>query len=124
MIRERSLKVLLILVGLLFLAGIYPLLMMHPGPADQMLASIYIVLGVFLLLAVRNPSMHLSLISFTAWSSLAHGGIMAVQAFRDEIPRVDLLRAVLPLAVIGIALILLAPAKTTEGTQKKFSSAA
>ena len=38
-----------------------------------------------------------------------HGGIMAVQAFRNVIPRADLLRAVLPLAIIGVALIVLAP---------------
>jgi hypothetical protein len=36
---------------------------------------------------------------------------MAVQAFRSVIPREDLLRAVLPLVVIGVALIVLAPAK-------------
>lgn len=109
MIRERALKILLVVVGLLFVAGIYPLLMMRADPAEQMLASVYIVLGVFLILAVRDPSAHRSLIAFTAWSSFAHGGLMALQALRDEIPRADLLRAVLPLAVIGVAMIVLAP---------------
>ena len=112
--RERALKVLLVVLGLLFVAGIYPLLRMQVTPVEQMLASIYVTLGVFLLLAVRDPSANRTLIAFTAWSSLAHGGIMAVQAFRDMIPRIDLLRAVLPLVVVGVALIALAPAKTGE----------
>lgn len=110
MIRERALKVMLALVGLLFVAGLYAITQTDE-PADQMLGIVYATLGVFLLLALRNPSANRSLIAFTAWSSLAHGGIMALQAFRNVIPRTDLLRGVLPLAIIGIALIALAPAK-------------
>jgi hypothetical protein len=45
-----------------------------------MLAGVYITLGVFLLLALRNPSANRTLIAFTAWSSLVHAAIMAVQA--------------------------------------------
>lgn len=115
MIRERALKVVLVLVGLLFVAGLYPIVMMHPGPAEGMLGIVYVTLGVFLVLAAWNTSANRSLIAFTAWSSLAHGGIMAVQALRHEIPRVDLLLAVLPLAVIGVLLIVLAPGKAANG---------
>jgi hypothetical protein len=111
MIRERALKVALLLVGLLFVAGVYPLLRMQTNPGEQMLGIVYVTLGVFLLLAFRNPSANRSLIAFTAWSSFAHAGIMAVQSFRDLIPREDLLRAVLPLFVIGLILIVLSPAK-------------
>jgi len=115
MIRERALKVVLLLVGLLFVAGVYPLLRMQANPGEQMLGVVYITLGVFLLLALRSPAANRSLIGFTAWSSFAHGGIMAVQAFRDLIPREDLLFAVLPLFVIGLLLIVLAPAKVRVG---------
>lgn len=111
MIRERALTVVLVIVGLLFLAAVYPLLRMHLEPCEAMLGGVYATLGLFLLLALWNPSANRSLIGFTAWSSLVHGGIMAVQAFRNVIPRADLLRAVLPLAIIGVALIVLAPAK-------------
>ena len=76
-----------------------------------MLGGVYAALGVFLLLALRNLSANRSLIAFTAWSSLVHAAIMAVQAFHNVIPRADLLHAVLPLAIVGIALIVLAPAK-------------
>jgi hypothetical protein len=110
MIRERALKVVMALVGLLFVAGLYAITTTNE-PADQMLGVVYATLGVFLLLALRNTSANRSLIAFTAWSSFAHGAIMAVQAYRNLIPRADLLRAVLPLAIIGIALIVLAPAK-------------
>jgi len=109
MIRERVLKAVLVVIGLLFIAGIYPLLRMHPEPAEGMLGAVYVTLGFFLVLAAWNPSANRSLIAFTAWSSFTHGGTMAVQALRDQIPRVDLLRAVLPLVVIGIVLIALAP---------------
>jgi hypothetical protein len=111
MIRERALKVVLGLVGLLFVAGIYPLWKFQANPGEQMLGAVYVTLGVFLLLALRSPSANRSLIAFTAWSSLVHAATMAVQALRDVIPRVDLLHAVLPLAIIGVALIVLAPAK-------------
>jgi hypothetical protein len=75
-----------------------------------MMCSVYVTLGIFLLLAARNPSANRSLIAFTAWSSLAHAAVMAVQTFRNLIPRGELL-GVAVLVVIGIALIALAPAK-------------
>ena len=109
--RERALKIVLVLVGLLFLAGVYPLWRLQLDPSEQMLGGVYAALGVFLLLALRNLSANRSLIAFTAWSSLVHAAIMAVQAFHNVIPRADLLHAVLPLAIVGMALIALAPAK-------------
>src|SRR2546421_3470212 len=61
--RERALKIMLALVGLLFVAGIYPIAMYlwRPGnepPGDTMMLTLYVTLGIFLLLAVRNPSEH------------------------------------------------------------------
>ncbi len=122
MIRERTLKAVLVLTGLLFLAGFYPLTQMNnPELAcEQMLGSVYGTLGIFLLLAARNLSAHRSLIAFTAWSSLVHGSVMAVQVFRHLTPHEDLLRAVVPILIIGFLLIALAPAKprVAEGTAK------
>jgi hypothetical protein len=80
-------------------------------PSEQMLGGVYATLGVFLLLALRSLSGNRSLIAFTAWSSLFHAAKMAVQAFHNVIPRADLLHAVLPLAIVGVALIGLASAK-------------
>jgi uncharacterized protein DUF6632 len=101
--QERALKILLVVVGLLFSAGVYPLMMfLRQEPALAMMLSLYVTLGVFLLLAVRSPSANRSLIAFTAWSSLAHAAVMAVQAFRNLIPRGELL-GVAALVVIGMA---------------------
>jgi FtsH-binding integral membrane protein len=112
--RERVLKVALVLVGLLFSALVYPLTMfMRQDPALAMMLSLYVTLGVFLLRAASNPSANRSLIAFTAWSSFAHAALMAVQAFRNVIPRGELL-GVAVLVVIGVALIMLAPAKQSE----------
>jgi hypothetical protein len=86
------------------------MLMLKQDPALAMMLSLYITLGVFLLLAARNPSEHRSLIAFTAWSSLAHATLMAVQAFLNLIPRREL-GGVAFFIVIGVALIALAPAK-------------
>jgi hypothetical protein len=108
---ERALKAVLVLVGLLFSALIYPLIMfVRQEPAVAMMLSVYVTLGIFLLLAARNPSANRSLIAFTAWSSLAHAALMAVQAFRNLIQRGELL-GVAVLVIIGVALIVLAPAK-------------
>ncbi len=115
--RERALKVLLLLVGLLFVAGLYPLLpsLLHAhsdvSGGDKMMLSIYVTLGAFLLLAVRNPGAHRSLIGFTAWSSFAHGAVMTVMAVQIPTERTSLLIAVSVLAFIGVALLALAPAK-------------
>src|ERR1700738_936051 len=90
--RERALKIVLVLVGLLFSALVYPLMMfVRQEPALAMMLSVYVTLGIFLLLAARNPSGNRSLIAFTAWSSFAHAALMAVQAFRNLIPRGGLL---------------------------------
>ena len=108
---ERALKVVLVVVGLLFVATVYPLLMfVRQGPALAMTLSLYVTLGIFLLLAARDPSANRSLIAFTAWSSFAHATLMVVQAFRNFIPRTELLGVAL-FAVIGVTLIVLAPAK-------------
>ena len=112
MARERALKVVLVVVGLLFVATAYPMAAMRIGEAEQMMLSVYVTLGVFLLIAARNPSAHRSLIAFAAWSSVAHATVMAVQAFYDVPERVHFLVGVLLFVIIGVALIALAPAKS------------
>ena len=112
MTRGRAMKVALVVVGLLFVAAIYPLVfLLHQEPTLQMMLSIYVTLGVFLLVASRNPASHRSLIAFAAWSSLAHAGVMAVQSVGDVSERVHLLIGVAMFAVIGIILLVFAPAK-------------
>jgi hypothetical protein len=119
--RERALKVVLVLVGLIFLFAVYPL-MMYLWPSgwrwqpnqpqyEQMILGVYATLGVFLLLASRNPSANRSLIAFTAWSSLVHAAIMAVQAFQNPSEHGHLFGDIPALAVVGVVLIVLAPAK-------------
>jgi hypothetical protein len=106
--RERTLKV---VVGLVFCALAYPLIMfVKQEPALAMSFSVYVTLGIFLLFASRNPSANRSLIAFTAWSSFVHAVLMAGQAFAGLIARGELIGSAV-LVVIGIALIVLAPAK-------------
>ena len=112
--RERALRVVLVVVGLLFCAAIYPLLLMaKEDPALAMMMSLYATLGVFLLLASRNPSAHRSLIAFTAWSSFAHAVVMGVQAYLSFIARRELF-GVATFVVIGVALSALAPARQSR----------
>lgn len=109
--RERALKVVLGLVGLIFVASAYPLMTFaRQAPDMSMMFSLYVTLGIFLLLAVRNPSESRTLIAFTAWSSLAHAVVMGLQAFLNIVARVELVGVGL-LVVIGVSLIALAPAK-------------
>ncbi len=110
MIRERALKVVLVVIGLLFSATVYPAVAMHLGEALRMMLSVYVTLGIFLLLASRNPSAHRSLIAFAAWSSFAHAGVMAVQVSRNLIPQREII-GVFALGIVGLALLALAPAK-------------
>ena len=117
--REGVLKIVLVLVGLIFLLGVYPL-MMYVWPSgwrwqpnqpeyEQMILGVYATLGIFLLLASRNPSAHRSLIAFTAWSSLVHAGIMTVQALENAGEHGHLLGDVPALVIVGVALLVLAP---------------
>jgi hypothetical protein len=111
MIREVALKIVLALVGLLFLALTYPLIIFaRQDPSMSMMFSLYVTLGVFLLLAIRDPSASRSLIAFTAWSSFAHAAVMGTQAMRNIVSRGELVGAAV-LFVIGVTLIALAPAK-------------
>jgi uncharacterized protein DUF6632 len=109
--RERLLKIVLVFVGLLFLALVYPMTMfVRQEPALSMMLCLYVTLGIFLLLAARDPSGNRSLIAFTAWSSLAHAALMGMQAWRNMVARGELI-GVAVLIVIGVVLIALTPAK-------------
>jgi hypothetical protein len=120
--REVALKIVLALVGLLFLALAYPLIVfVRQDPALSMMFSLYVTLGVFLLLAIRDPLANRSLIAFTAWSSLAHAALMGTQAMRDMVARGEMY-GVAVLIVIGIALIALAPAKRRAAPASQRSS--
>ncbi|OLE52445.1 MAG: hypothetical protein AUI36_18110 [Cyanobacteria bacterium 13_1_40CM_2_61_4] len=113
--RERALKVVLVLVGLLFSAGIYPVArdLWHGNASDpggDMMLSLYITLGIFLLLAVRNPAGHRSLIAFTAWSSFAHAVVMSALGLQPKYAseRVEFWIGSGVLVLIGVAFIALA----------------
>ena len=89
--RIKYLKIALVVVGIVFIAGIYLLTVVwpsgwawHTGGVSvylQMILGVYATLGVFLIMAARNPLQNLSLIWFTVWSSVVHGSIMAAQSF-------------------------------------------
>ena len=74
-----------------------------------MIVAVYATLGVFLFLAARDPARHLSLISFTIWSSVVHGSVMAVQAIADSMHIHHLYGDVLALFLIAAVLAYLAP---------------
>lgn len=89
--RIKYLKIALLLIGLIFIFGLYPLTIVWPAGWSwhidgvslylQMIVGIYATLGVFLIIASRNPLQQLSLIWFTVWSSIVHAAIMAIQSF-------------------------------------------
>ena len=117
--RLSYLRVALILVGLIFIFGVYPLMMAlwpsgwrwSPNQAqyEQMILGVYATLGVFLLIASRNPLRHLSLIWFTVFSSIAHAGIMTVQALRMPSEHGHLFGDVPALFIVAALLIFLTP---------------
>ncbi|MDM0112609.1 hypothetical protein QTI66_10655 [Variovorax sp. J22R133] len=115
--RLGFLRVALVVTGLTCLA-LYPLMVVwpsgwawHAGHSDYplMIAGIYATLGVFLLRAVRDPLAHLSLIWFTVWSSIVHGGIMAVQALTQPGQMGHLVGDVPALFIAALALAVLTP---------------
>ena len=116
--RERYQRSVLVVSGLVFIFGIALLMRLWPAgfawtprqpEYEQMFVGVYAALGVFLLLASREPAMHRSLILFAGWSSVVHGGVMAVQALLDATERTHLIGDVPALVLVGVALIALAP---------------
>ena len=117
--RLSYLRVALILVGLIFIFGVYPLMMAlwpsgwrwSPNQAqyEQMILGVYATLGVFLLIASRNPLRHLSLIWFTVFSSVVHAGIMTVQALRMPSEHGHLFGDVPALFIVAALLAFLTP---------------
>ena len=116
--RTMYLRIALRVVGVICIVGFYPLTIVwpsgwawHTGQSDylQMILGIYATLGVFLLLASRNPLAHLSLIWFTVWSSIVHGGIMAVQALSNSEHRGHLWGDVPALFLVAAVLAFLTP---------------
>ena len=116
--RHKFLPLVLRVVGLIFTFGIYPLSVVwpsgwawHSGRSEylEMIIAIYATLGVFLFLAARDPTHHLSLISFAIWSSVAHGLVMAVQSIVDPMHVHHLYGDVLALFLVAAVLAYLAP---------------
>ena len=107
--RERALLVVLGLLTVVtniyalvtyFMAGVRP----TGGTAAPMFWTILAVLGVFLLLAARNPSAYRSLIAYAVWSSVAHTAVMALMAIQLPTKRGELLVGA---AVTGLGAVLL-----------------
>ena len=117
--RLNYLKLALRVVGVIAIFGIYPLTILWPsgwswssGRSEylEMIIAIYATLGVFLLVASRNPSQHLSLISFAIWSSIVHGAVMAVQSILNPMHIHHLYGDVPALFIIAAVLAFLSPA--------------
>jgi hypothetical protein len=115
----KYLKIALYFFGVIFIVGV-PVMMMWVWPSgwgwtpsqpeyEQMIMGIYITLGIFLVRAARNPMVDASLIWFTIWSSVVHGGIMLVQAINDETDRINLLGDIPALFLVAFVLWYLMP---------------
>ena len=122
--RDKALRILLVLFGLIFVADVYPLITSvlsgwqanhEHGEPMAMAVSLSVTMGIFLLMAARNPSANRGVIAFAAWLNIAHAAVMAIVAVHLPNERQDLLISATVFGVIGAALILLAPAKQLGG---------
>lgn len=111
--RMTALRIALVIVGLIFLLGIYPLTVVWPSGWSwgqgashylAMIIGVYATLGAFLLFAARNPLAHRSLIRFTVVSSVVHAAIMMIQAISDTAERGHLVGDVPALLVVAVVL--------------------
>src|SRR4051812_41700073 len=116
--RLKHLKLVLRIVGIIATFGFYPLTVVWPsgwawssGRSEylEMLIALYATLGVFLFIAARNPNQHLGLVSFAIWSSIIHGGVMAVQSVQNPMHVHHLYGDVAALLITAAALAFLSP---------------
>jgi hypothetical protein len=110
------------LLGLLFVAGVYPLItsirngwQQNKEDAEPMAISLYVTMGIFLLVSARNPLANRGVIIFAAWLNIAHAAVMAVMAVHLPNEREGLLIAAAGFGAIGAALIVLAPKLRVAG---------
>jgi hypothetical protein len=115
----KYLKIALYVFGIIFIVGV-PAMMMWIWPSgwgwtppqpeyEQMIMGVYITLGIFLVRAARDPIADASLIWFTIWSSIVHGGIMLVQAIVDETEKDNLIGDIPALFLVAFVLWYLMP---------------
>src|SRR5512133_581439 len=124
--RIKYLRIALLVVGIIFILGLWSLTIVWPsgwawhaeGRSEylEMILGIYATLGVFLMIASRDPMAHKSLIWFTVWSSIVHGAIMAVQSIADVRHIRHLWGDVLALIVVAAVLAALMPRRVTAGS--------
>ena len=116
--RVKYLRAALIAIGIIFIFAVYPLTILwpagwiwHQGQSEylEMIIAIYATLGVFLLIASRNPDQYFSLIAFTIWSSIVHGAVMAIQAIANPMHVGHLIGDVPALFIIASVLGWLCP---------------
>ncbi len=126
--RMTALRIALIATGAIFIFGIYPLGQVWPSGWTwghghshylTMIIGVYATLGVFLLLASRDPEAHRSILWFTVWSSVVHAAIMAMQSFGDSAERGHLVGDVPALLLVALALGLLAPRADQSSRRSK-----
>ena len=114
--RERALRIVLVIVGLIFLAGVYPLItsiregwQANKEDSLPMGISLYVMQGIFLLLAARDPLANRGVITFAAWLNISHAVVMVIMSIHLPHERQDLLVASAIFALIGAVLIALQP---------------
>ena len=111
--RDRVLKAALVVVGSLFaLLAIPGVMFFSREPAVAMIMSLYVPMGIFLVMSARTPAAHRSLISYAGWANVSHAAVMTVQALLKVIQRQELIGVAI-FGVVGVTLVALIPAKET-----------
>ncbi len=127
MTKDSLLRIALVAFGATFLV-VYGLAVVwpsgwawhHGAPYESqyfmMIVGVYATLGVFLILAARDPQANASLIWFTVWSSVVHAGIMAVQSLQADEHMGHLIGDVPALILVAVVLGILAPTRRAAAT--------
>ena len=120
--RERLTQAALVIVGLFNLALIRFLyrdlwhsawLLHGTNEIEPMFLSVFVTVGLFLLLAVKRPSQHRSMIAFIGWWNIAHSSVMlveTVESWKHHVHRN--FDDVILFFMIGVILLALLPPKS------------
>jgi hypothetical protein len=117
----KYLSLALYVFGAFFIVGVWTMMQIWPSgwgweprqpEYEQMIIGVYATLGIFLILAAKNPLEHRSLILFTIWSSAVHAAIMLVQALRDPAEQANFVGDIPALFLVAIIFWYLLPKRT------------
>lgn len=126
MTKIKTLRIIMIVFGLLFLLGPALFILLMPDayrwapfsqPYEHLTIALYASLGICLLIASKDPPSHVIIVDFTILSSILAGVALTYNAFFGDGETIHLFLDIPLLYLIALVLILFYPRRLETNTR-------